>query len=180
MRVGGPEGNERLTATIGAVLILLLAIEGVTILSIRPLLPLHMFVGIALIAPVVLKLASTGYRFVLYYAGSRPYRAKGPPHPLMRILAPVLVTATALVLSSGIALLAPPRRAGIWLAVHKASFVVWLAAASVHVLVYIWRVPSLAFDRRAPGFVVRMALVATTIAIGLWVADETALHDRFT
>ncbi len=35
---GGPEGNERLTAATAAVLFLLLAAEGVTILFIRPLL----------------------------------------------------------------------------------------------------------------------------------------------
>ena len=39
----------------------------------------HMFIGMVLIPPVLLKLASTGYRFVRYYTGSQAYRAKGPP-----------------------------------------------------------------------------------------------------
>jgi hypothetical protein len=50
----------------------------------------------------------------------------------------------------------------------------------VHVLVYVWRLPALVLDRRAPGFAVRVGLVVAALVFGLWVADETALHDRFT
>jgi hypothetical protein len=67
-----------------------------------------------------------------------------------------------------------------WVGLHKTTFAVWLAVASVHVLVYIWRLPTLVFDRRAPGFAVRAGLVAAVLVVGLWLADETALHDRFT
>jgi len=160
--------------------LLLLAAEGVTILFIRPLLSLHMFLGVLLIPPVALKLASSGYRFFRYYAGSPPYRLKGPPQVVMRLLAPFLVAATAVVFASGVVLLATGRRAGLWVGIHKMSFVVWLAVASIHVLVYVWRVPRLAFDRRSPGFAVRLGLIAATLAIGFWIADEAALHDRFT
>lgn len=181
MRSGGTDGNERLTATTGALLLLLLAAEGVTIVFIRPLLTLHMFLGVLLIPPVVLKLASSGYRFFRYYAGSAAYRLKGPPQIFMRLLvAPLLVASTTIVFSSGVVLLASGRRAGMWVGIHKASFVVWLAVASVHVLVYVWRIPRLALDRRSPGFAVRLGLLAAALVVGLWVADETALHDRFT
>jgi hypothetical protein len=180
MRGGGPEGNERLTATAAVLVLLLLAVEGATILFIRPLLTLHMFIGVMLIPAVGLKLASNGYRFVRYYTGHPAYREKGPPWLVMRLLAPVLVAATGVVLGSGVYLLATGQRAGAWVGVHKASFVVWLALASIHVIVYVWRLPALAFDRRASGFVVRLGLVAAALVIGFWVADETALHDRFT
>jgi hypothetical protein len=180
MRSGGPEGNERLTATTAVLLVILLAAEGVTILFIRPLLTLHMFIGVMLIPPVALKLASSGYRFVRYYTGNPVYREKGPPWIVMRLLAPVLVAATSVVFGSGVYLLATGRRTGAWVGVHKASFLVWFAVASVHVLVYVWRLPTLALDRRAPGFVVRVGLVASVLVLGFWVADETALHDRFT
>ena len=180
MRSGGTDGNERLTATTGALLILLLAAEGVTILFIRPLLSLHMFLGVLLIPPAALKLASTGYRFVRYYAGNPRYRLQGPPQLVMRLLAPVLVASTGIVLSSGVVLLASGRRSGIWVGIHKTSFIVWLAVVSVHVLFYVWRVPALAFDRRAPGFTLRLGLIAATLVIGFWIADETTLHDRFT
>jgi hypothetical protein len=97
----------------------------------------------------------------------------------MRVLAPLLVASTGIVFSSGIVLLASGRRAGIWVGIHKTSFIVWLAVFSVHVLVYAWRLPRLEFDRRVPGFTVRLALVAATLAIGFWIGDETTLHDRF-
>ncbi len=60
---GGPDGNEQLTAATGVVLIVLLAALGVTILRIGQLTWLHFFLGLLLIGPVMLKLASTGYRF---------------------------------------------------------------------------------------------------------------------
>jgi hypothetical protein len=53
-----------LTAATAAVLLVLLATEGVTVLSIRKLLSVHVLVGMVLVPPVVLKLGSTGYRFV--------------------------------------------------------------------------------------------------------------------
>jgi len=72
----GVEGNELLTAGSGAVLLLLLLAEGVTILFIRPLLSEHVFIGMLLIPPVALKLGSTGWRFSRYYLGAREYREK--------------------------------------------------------------------------------------------------------
>ena len=50
-------------------LLVLLAIEGATIPWIRPLLSVHIFVGMLLLGPVALKLATTGYRFARYYTG---------------------------------------------------------------------------------------------------------------
>lgn len=142
-RAGGPAGNERLTASTGAVLVLLLAAEGVTIVFIGSLLSAHVFIGMLLIGPVALKLASTGYRFVRYYAGSRLYRGKGPPATPLRLLAPVVVLSTVAVFATGVALLLVGRRVPALVTVHKVSFIVWLAFTAVHVLAYIWRVPRL-------------------------------------
>ena len=50
-----------------------------------------MFIGLMLIAPLALKLASTGYRLARYYGRRAAYREKGPPALPMRLLAPVLV-----------------------------------------------------------------------------------------
>ena len=58
--VGGSAGNEQLTLALAALLIVLLAVEGATILQIRSLLTIHAFVGMLLIPVVALKLASTG------------------------------------------------------------------------------------------------------------------------
>src|SRR4029077_15662097 len=69
---GGPTGNERLTTAAGAVLLVLLAVLGVTIIRIGQLLWLHLFLGMLLIGPVLLKIGSTGYRFARSYSGSEP------------------------------------------------------------------------------------------------------------
>src|SRR6202021_1832803 len=80
-RSGGAEGNERLTAMTGAVLLILLAVECYTILRIGRLLTLHVFLGMLLLGPVTLKAGSVIYRFVRYYTSSEPYRRRGPPGP---------------------------------------------------------------------------------------------------
>ena len=102
---GGPDGNERLTAAAGVLLLVLFAVLGVTILRIGQLLWLHLFLGMLLIGPVLLKLASTGYRFARYYTANPAYRRKGPPATPMRLLAPLVVLSTVVVFGSGVALL---------------------------------------------------------------------------
>ncbi len=144
--VGGPDGNERLTALTGAVLLVLLAALGVTILRIHPLLWEHLFLGLLLIGPVALKVGSTGYRFVRYYTHDPVYRRKGPPPTYLRALGPVVVASTLAVFVTGVALLLlGPSSRSTWLLAHKASFFVWLAATGVHVLAHL---PAL---RRALG-----------------------------
>jgi len=133
---GGTEGNERLTVLTGVLLILLLAVLGVTIVRIGQFLWLHLFLGLALIGPVVLKLISTGYRFMRYYTADAPYRRKGPPAPALRILGPVLVGLTAIVFATGVALLLiGPGSAsrGPLLLLHKVSFIGWLVVTAVHI-----------------------------------------------
>jgi hypothetical protein len=78
-RTGGATGNERLTAATGAVLLVLFAAEGFTILSIHQLITVHFFLGMLLIGPVLLKAAAVCYRFVRYYTGARgrPPRCSG-------------------------------------------------------------------------------------------------------
>ena len=131
----GVESNARLTAMTAAVLLVLLAVEGVTVLRVHSLLWLHVFLGTALVPPILLKIGSTGYRFVRYYLGSPAYRRKGPPPPVLRVLGPLVVVATLLLLGSGIALMfvgVGSRQP--WLLLHKASFVIWFAAMVFHVL----------------------------------------------
>jgi hypothetical protein len=77
--LNGPEGNARLTGGTGAVLVVLLAAEGVTILRIRGLLTAHVFIGLVLVPPVLLKTGSTLWRFARYYLGDPAFRRKGPP-----------------------------------------------------------------------------------------------------
>jgi hypothetical protein len=132
---GGPEGNERLTVVTGALLIVLLAAVGVTIVFIGQLLWLHLFLGLAVIGPVALKVISTGYRFMRYYTADPPYRHRGPPPPALRVLGPVLVGLTAVVLITGvILLLIGPSSRGTMLLVHKVSFICWVVVTAVHII----------------------------------------------
>ena len=132
---GGPEGNEQLTSITGVLLIILLAVLGVTILRIGQLIWLHLFIGLLLIGPMALKMASTGYRFVRYYTHDRVYRKKGPPAAALRLLAPGVVLSTVVVFVSGLVLLfVGPANRGTSLLIHKASFIAWGVLTALHVL----------------------------------------------
>jgi hypothetical protein len=129
------ESNARLTGATAAVLLVLLAVEGVTVLRVRALLNLHVFVGMVLVPPVLLKIGSTGWRFARYYFGAPAYRRKGPPPPLLRVLGPAVVILTVVLLASGIGLIiAPHSLRHSLLFLHKASFVLWFGAMTIHVL----------------------------------------------
>ena len=82
----GVEGNSRLTSSLGMLLLVMLAVEGATVLDVRGMLTLHMFLGLMLIPPVLLKSATTFYRFARYYRGAEPYVRNGPPHIVLRLL----------------------------------------------------------------------------------------------
>jgi hypothetical protein len=132
-----------LTAAAGVLLLVLLAIIGVTIVRLGQLLWVHLFVGTVLIGPVLLKMASTGYRFARYYTLDPKYRRKGPPATLLRLLAPLVVISTVVVMGSGIALLfAGPSSRGTLFPIHKLSFFAWLALTGLHVLGHLPGLPA--------------------------------------
>src|SRR5689334_3326598 len=76
---GGPAGNARITAWTGLVLLVLFLAELVTLLDVHRLIAWHLVIGALLVPPALAKTASTGWRIVRYYTGSRPYRDAGPP-----------------------------------------------------------------------------------------------------
>ncbi len=186
MRDGGVDGNERLTASTGVALVVLLAALGVTILSIGPLIWWHVLLGMLLIPPVVLKLASTGWRFVRYYGGAPEYVRRGPPLLPLRLLAPLVVAATLAVFGTGVALLVAGPAGGILVGLHKVSFIVWLAATAVHVLAHLRRVPLLVAadwrrrpvppERSVPGTAFRRLLLAGSIVAGAVLATATVRY----
>ena len=90
----GVEGNARMTALLGAILLVAFLTEGVTILSVNQWFTWHVFLGLFIVPVVCVKLATTGYRFFNYYRGTAPYRRKGAPHPVLRVTAPLLVVST--------------------------------------------------------------------------------------
>ncbi len=120
-------------------LLAILLVEGVTVLSVRQMITLHIFVGVLLIPPALLKTASTLYRFAGYYTGRPAYRKAGPPPLLLRVLGPLLVVATLALLGSGIVLIfVGDHRDDGWLTAHQACFIVWVVIFGVHVLGHIW------------------------------------------
>jgi hypothetical protein len=175
----GVAANARLTGALAAALLVLLAAEGVTIPFIGQLLGPHIFIGVLLIPPVALKMASTGYRFARYYTHDGPYVAKGPPPLALRVLAPGVVLTTLALFGTGIALLiaGPPSETLIF--AHKLSFIAWVALMTLHVLGHLLEVPRLAMadwrrqvprEARLAGAWARTLALAASIGAGLALA----------
>jgi len=180
---GGAEGNERLTALTGAVLLVLLAVEGFTLLRLHSMMTLHFFIGMLLIGPVLLKMGSTGYRFVRYYTGSVPYVRKGPPALPLRVLGPVVMLTSIGVMGTGVALALAGPGPSLWIIAHKLFFVAWFGAMTVHVTWYAPQLPrmlgpgspQLARAHRAlAGAGRRWILLLAALAVGLVIAVATA------
>jgi hypothetical protein len=175
-RTGGVAGNARLTGAVAVALLILLAAEGVTIPFIGQLLGPHIFIGLLLVPPVALKLASTGYRFARYYGHDEPYVRKGPPPTILRFLAPGVVLTTLALFGTGVALLftGPPSNTLIF--AHKLSFIAWVALMTLHVLGHVLELPSLASadwrrngprEARLAGAGLRVSAIAVAIVSGI-------------
>ena len=180
----GVESNSRLTAATAAVLLVLLAAEGLTILSVGSLLTPHIFIGMVLIPPVALKVGAACWRFVRYYAGAAEYRRKGPPPALLRLLGPFVIVLTAVVFASGLGLVWASRS---WhdrmLLAHKAGFVLWFGAMTIHVLGHVVETARLAprdWMSRTRHDVARAGLrqwaLVSSVALGLLLGVVTYGH----
>jgi hypothetical protein len=170
---GGSAGNEQLTAFVAAILLLLLAVEGATLLDLRSLLTVHAFVGMLLIPIVALKIVSTGWRMLRYYLRGEEYIRRGPPHLALRVLvAPVIVLSTLVLFGTGVLLLVLDQTQGTVVGLHKASFVVWVGATGLHVLAHALKLPQL-LRRHAPGAAIRVALVGGSVVAGAVLAMAT-------
>jgi hypothetical protein len=194
-----PDGNKRLTAAVGVLLLAPGLLEIATVLlGVHTLMSWHVFVGVALIPLVVLKLATTGWRFSRYYTGSRAYVAHGPPQAAMRLLAPLFVVATVVLFGSGVAMgLFHGHALQIARRLHGPASVIWLGLLGLHVLVYLGRaLRDTADDVRpadptpVPGKTGRRYALATAVVCGLvlggalvpaqhrWVNIRHDHHDR--
>ncbi len=137
-------GNERMTALAGAVLLVLILMELVSAAILHTLLSIHVFAGVLLAGPLVVKLGSTGWRFLRYYTGSPAFVHRGPPYPALRVMAPLLIATTLVVIGSGIGLVVTgPSSAGPLLPLHGFSVLFWLPLFALHVFAHTWRVPRL-------------------------------------
>jgi hypothetical protein len=186
-RWGGVEGNARLTGMSGALLFVVLAAEGVTVLQVRQTISIHVFIGMLLVPFVLLKLASTTFRFGHYYRGDAAYVKKGAPPAIMRLTGPLIALSTLAVLGTGIALIALGRSARWMRDIHKLSFFAFGLLIAIHVIGHLRETPTLAVadlrDRESatPVLGARVRLVVLTVtlvvAVGLaivslgWVGD---------
>jgi hypothetical protein len=174
----GVAGNRRLTSVTSIPLLALLFVEGLTVLfGVRQEIRIHVFVGMLLVPPIALKLASVGYRFVRYYTGSASFRAAGPPHWIMRALGPLVVLSTVTLFVSGIVLIVFGR-SQLALGVHKLSFFAWFGAMAIHVLGHVSRLPGavaaeLSRRTRGRGTAARVAALAISLALGVVLAMLT-------
>ncbi len=194
-----PDGNKRLTAAVGVLLLAPVLVEGATVLlGVHTFMSWHVFVGLALIPLVGLKLATTGWRFVRYYTRSRAYVAEGPPQAAMRLLAPLLVVATVVLFGSGVAMgLLHGHALQIARQLHGPASVIWLLLLGLHVLVYLRQALRSTADEVLPvdptpvrGKTARRYALATAVVCGLvlgsalvpaqhrWVNIRHDEHDR--
>lgn len=145
-RTGGPAGNAALTAWLGLVLLALSVAELVTLLDVTGLISWHIVIGVLFVPPAVAKTVSTGWRIVRYYLGGPPYQHAGPPPLLLRVLGPLVVVSTLLLLATGLVLVfaGPSTTFAPLLTVlgqrispltlHQATFILWAPATGLHVL----------------------------------------------
>lgn len=127
-----------------------------------------------LVGPLAVKIGSTGYRFVRYYAGSPAFVREGPPRPPMRVLAPLLLTSTLALLGSGIGLLmVGPAQMHPLAEVHTVSMLIWLPLVAIHAFAYIRLVPRRIADDwskrpadQVPGRRLRLGAILGTVMVG--------------
>jgi hypothetical protein len=171
----GVAANARLTGAVAAALLVLLAAEGATVPFLGSLIGPHIFIGLVLIPPVLLKMGSTGYRFVRYYAGNAGFVRNGPPPAALRVLAPGVVLSTVALFATGVALLfaGPPSDTLVF--AHKLSFIAWVLLMTLHVLGHLLEVPALAVpdwrrdgppEARLAGAKARVMALSTSILAG--------------
>ncbi len=174
----GVEANARMTGTLGLILFVLFALEGLTILGhVGSQLPWHVFLGMMLVPAVLVKTASTSYRIYRYYTGDPAYLRKGPPAIVLRLLGPLVIATTYLVIVSGVALLVSGGSHPLGVA-HKVSFVLWFGAMAIHVLGHLRETPTLASVDYRPGRqplagatarrLLMVTILVTGVLLGAW------------
>ena len=198
-RTGGPAGNARLTAWLGLLLLVAFVVECGTLLNLWQLMTVHIVVGVVLVALVLAKTATTGWRIVRYYLGDPAYRQAGPPPLLLRLLGPLVVLGGLAVLGTGLALVALGAGgsrnvlfsvAGIAVdavALHKVAFVLWFGVTAPHTLLRLvpaWRLTLGRGSVRPSGGLRRATAVAVIVAAGAIAAGPVLgeagewLHNR--
>jgi hypothetical protein len=149
----------------------------------RSVLSLHVAIGLILVPPVLVKLASTTWRMVNYHLRTPAYTRRGPPAPLARMLGPFMSAAIVLVLVSGLALLLGPSSIHhTALQAHKVAFYLALLLIVAHVAMHLPQAVRLvALDRvkqRGAALLVRARWMSVlgSVVLGALLALALAGH----
>lgn len=176
------EGNARLTASTGAVLLVLFAVQvGTVVVSVRSHVTFHVVVGLLLVPPLLVKIVSVSSRFLGYYRRDPAYRRKGPPTPALRLLGPLLLAVTIVLFVSGIILVVAPTAfggpRGVMFHVHDVSFYLWLLLVIGHLVGHrhdVRRLATADWARRTrftvPRAPLRQAVLLVSLATGVALA----------
>ena len=172
----GPEANARLTGAAAAVLLVLLAGRGLHG-AVRPqVCCAHVFIGMLPIPPVRAQDREHALPLrALLRGGQRRTGARGPLPWCCGCSGPFVVTLTVSVLGTGVVLMFVPGSArDEWLFLHKASFVLWFGAMTIHVLGHLADTARLSprdwygrTRREVRGAGIRQWAVVTSVALGV-------------
>jgi hypothetical protein len=107
-----PDGNSGLTGISASFVLPLFLFEVVTVvLGVKSVITLHVVIGLILLGPALLKLASVTYRMVSYYRGVGAYQQRGRPTIGLRLLGAALGVLFMLLMASGLVLIVGPNGA---------------------------------------------------------------------
>jgi hypothetical protein len=165
-------GNRALTSWAGLLLLPGLAVVALSGLVFGNYWQLHYVAGLSLIPLLLVKLGSTTYRALSYYARRAVYRAAGAPEWAGRLLAPALIVSTIIAIATGIWMWSQHSEAQPWAKLHVLSVLAMGACVGLHLLL---RTPislhAVARDGvaalRHNGARIRIALVGVALAVGL-------------
>jgi hypothetical protein len=168
------DGNTRLTGMSASFVLPLFLIEVATVvLGVKSVITLHVAVGLLLLGPVLLKLASVTYRMVSYHRGVNEYRQRGKPAVAPRLLGGALAVLVVLLLASGLVLILGPNAAhGAARAIHIVTAYLVVLLLIVHIASHFRtaaRLASADIRRRAapaPGARSRWLALLASLAIG--------------
>lgn len=138
-RTRNVEGNSRLTAIVGIVILPLFVVAFITgKLATSGALDVHVAIGLVVAAPISVKLASVTYRMASYYRGIAAYRHRGRPSNPRRLLGGALSVVIVLLLASGLVLIVGPS----WahrpaLSIHKVTSYAAVLAVALHLIAHL-------------------------------------------
>lgn len=168
------DGNTRMTGMSASLVLPLFLFEVATVvLGVKSVITLHVAVGLLLLGPVLLKLASVTYRMASYYRRVSEYRKRGKPAVALRLLGGALAVLVVLLLASGLVLIVGANAAhGAARAIHVVSAYLGVLLLIGHVAIHLRTAArvTLADVRRGaaavPGARSRWLAILASLAIG--------------